>query len=121
MRPSRTKESDMAGRFATTRWSMVLAADGAHPDSGRALAWLCQTYWRPVCEFVRRSGHPPDRALDLTQEFFARRIERCDLTRADPGRGRFRSWLLGALKHFLANAYDHLTAQKRDERRLVWM
>ncbi len=110
----------MAG-FATTRWSMVLAADGRHPDSRRAMDWLCQTYWRPVYEFVRRSGHPPERALDLTQEFFTRQLERGDVGRVDPGRGRFRSWLLVSLKNFLANAYDHLTARKRDVRRLVWL
>ena len=111
----------MAGNFATTRWSMVLAADRLHPDSGRALTWLCQTYWRPVYEFVRRRGYSPEEALDLTQEFFARCIERSDVSRAEPGRSRFRSWLLGAVKHFLANAYDHATAQKRDVRKLVWL
>jgi RNA polymerase sigma factor (sigma-70 family) len=119
--PGSKKGSAMAGQFATTRWSMVLAADGMSPDSGRALTWLCQTYWRPVYEFVRRRGHSPELALDLTQEFFTRRIERCDVSRVDPERSRFRNWLLGAVKHFLANAYDHETAWKRDRRSLVWL
>lgn len=106
-------------RFSTTRWSLVLAAGAGEGEAARtALAELCRLYWYPVYAFVRRGGKAHDDALDLTQEFFARLIERGDVASADPERGRFRSWLLGALKHFLANAWDRATAQKRDVRRL---
>lgn len=106
-------------RFSTTRWSLVLAAGAGEGEAARAaLAELCRLYWYPVYAFVRRGGKAHDDALDLTQEFFARLIERGDVAAADPQRGRFRSWLLGALKHFLANAWDRATAQKRDVRKL---
>lgn len=106
-------------RFSTTRWSLVLAAGAGEGEAARvALAELCRLYWYPVYAFVRRGGKAHEDALDLTQEFFARLIERGDVASADQDRGRFRSWLLGALKHFLANEWDRATAQKRDVRRL---
>jgi len=89
-------------RFLTTHWSVVLAA--GRSDSTRAqsaLARLCQTYWYPLYAYVRRHGHSPHDAQDLTQEFFARLLERHSLACADPNRGRFRSFLLSALDHFL--------------------
>jgi RNA polymerase sigma-70 factor (ECF subfamily) len=102
------------GRFPTTSWSLIASAGRASaPDAREALARLCEAYWYPLYAFVRRRGHGAEEALDLTQGFFARIIEKQDLADADRARGRFRSWLLGALKHFLANAHDRATAQKR--------
>src|SRR5262245_65481986 len=78
----------MNNRFATTRWSLVLAAGkGASADAQQALAALCQTYWYPLYAYVRRQGHQPDDAQDLTQEFFARLLEKHYLQGADPGLG----------------------------------
>lgn len=101
-------------RFLTTQWSVVLAAgDASSKDSAEALATLCELYWYPLYAFVRRRGHDPDAAQDLTQAFFARVIEKAYLRDATPTRGRFRSFLLGSLKHFLANEWDHARALKR--------
>lgn len=97
-------------RFATTQWSLVLAA-GASDDA--ALADLCALYWQPVFAFIRRSGYASDAAQDLTQGFFTRLIEKRDLADADRTRGRFRSFLLAACRHFLANERDRERAQKR--------
>lgn len=91
----------------------------AGTNSREALAELCRLYWDPAYGFVRRRGRNPEDATDLTQEFFTRLIERNDFARADQDKGRFRSWLLGALKHFLANEWDRETAAKRDRRREV--
>ena len=74
---------------------------------------MCQTYWHPLYAYVRRLGHSPPDAQDLTQEFFARLLEKNYLADADESRGRFRSFLLAALKHFLANEWDKASAQKR--------
>src|SRR5947209_5642443 len=104
----------MGGMFATTRWSMVAAAkDPAAPDAREALAELCRLYWFPVYAYVRRRGHDRHAAQDLTQGFFARLLEKNDLAAADRTRGRFRSFLLTACRHFLANQHDHDTARKR--------
>jgi RNA polymerase sigma factor (sigma-70 family) len=103
-------------RFLTTQWSMVLAAGGTASDEmsqTQALATLCELYWYPLYAFVRRRGYDPDAAQDLTQSFFARVIEKAYLRDATPTRGRFRSFLLGSLKHFLANEWDHAHALKR--------
>ena len=100
--------------FVTTRWTLVTGAQGA--DSAvarRALDELCRAYWKPVYAFVRRSGHETHAAQDLTQEFFARLLAGGGLNRADPGRGRFRSFLLASVKHFLANEWDKAQALKR--------
>src|SRR4051812_26788366 len=95
-----------AGGFATTRWSLILAARAEDAPAVReALSALCAAYWYPLYAYVRRCGHAPEDALDLTQEFFARLLERDFLAAADPARGRFRSFLLTCCKHFLAN--DH--------------
>jgi RNA polymerase sigma-70 factor (ECF subfamily) len=100
--------------FPATRWSLVLAAkEGASPGARKALAELCQTYWYPLYAFVRRQGHGHEPAQDLTQEFIARLLEKDGFASVDPGRGRFRSFLLAACKHFLANEYDRATARKR--------
>jgi RNA polymerase sigma-70 factor (ECF subfamily) len=106
--------SDHVGRFATTRWSMVLAAGAASsPETERALADLCQRYWFPLYVYVRRRIGDVDQARDLTQEFFARLLEKGTIARADPERGRFRSFLLTALQHFLANEWQKQQTQKR--------
>src|SRR5437764_12749079 len=100
--------------FATTRWSLVAAAqDAAAPESRQALADLCSAYWYPVYAYVRRRGHDHHAAQDLTQAFFARLLETNDLAAADRTRGRFRTFLLTACQHFLANAHDRATAKKR--------
>jgi RNA polymerase sigma-70 factor (ECF subfamily) len=90
---------------------LVAAAKG--PTSRQALAELCELYWYPVYAFVRRRGHSADDAGDLTQEFFARLLETAGIAGADPARGRFRSYLLGACRHFLANQRDRAAARKR--------
>jgi len=100
--------------FATTHWSIVLRAGGADSSDARdALAYLCQRYWYPLYVFVRKKGIDSDRAQDLTQDFFARLIEKQVLERAAPSRGRFRAFLLASLQNFLANAWDHASAEKR--------
>lgn len=96
-----------ASTFATTHWSVVVAA--GHPDSPQAAAALeklCSTYWYPLYACVRRHGHSPEDAEDLTQEFFARLLARDYVARADPHRGRFRSFLLSGLKRFLCDEWD---------------
>jgi len=100
--------------FAQTRWSVVLAARETNPAQSRdALETLCRTYWFPLYAFVRRQGHSPADAEDLTQAFFLRMLERDYLKAVDREKGRFRSFLLVALKHFLANEWDRAHAQKR--------
>ncbi|MBE3071896.1 MAG: sigma-70 family RNA polymerase sigma factor [Acidobacteria bacterium] len=104
----------MPRQFATTRWSVVLAAgEGGTPGSREALARLCEIYWYPLYAFARRWGHTADEAQDLTQEFFARLLEKHYLGDVRPERGRFRSFLLASLRHFLLNERDRVLAQKR--------
>lgn len=100
--------------FQTTRWTLVQAA-AANPtvDSRQALSTLCQTYWPPVYAFIRRNGYDSDQSQDLTQGFFALMLEKNYLVRADQKRGRFRSFLLTAVKNFLANEWDRANALKR--------
>jgi len=103
--------------FATTHWSVVLSAgDHDSPESSRALETLCRSYWYPLYAYVRRTGKSPQDAEDLTQAFFARLLEKEWLAAADQTRGRFRSFLLSSLKHFLANEWDKASAQKRGGR-----
>jgi len=100
--------------FGTTHWSLILAArDRGTPQADEALAALCAAYWYPLYAFIRRRGHDPDRAADLTQGFFARLLEKDYLASVDPSKGRFRAFLLAACKHFLANAHDQEVALKR--------
>lgn len=102
------------GWFTTTHWSVVLAAgDDAGPATGRALEALCRTYWDPLYAYVRRCGHAADDAQDLTQDFFARFLEKNYVRHADPQKGRFRTFLLTSMKHFLANAHVRGQTQKR--------
>src|SRR5206468_4746817 len=102
--------------FASTRWTVVRQAADSQTASQHALSALselCQIYWRPVYVFLRRQGIAQHDAQDLTQGFFANLIESRTYARADPTKGRFRSFLLGTLKHFVAHARDHDHAQKR--------
>lgn len=99
--------------FLTTRWTQVLRARGATPAAEAALGELCEAYWAPVHRFICQSGYNSDRARDLTQEFFARLLAKHGLDTVQPGQGRFRSFLLGAVKHFLADEWDRERAAKR--------
>jgi RNA polymerase sigma-70 factor (ECF subfamily) len=106
--------------FVTTHWSLVVSAGrNDTPHARDALEKLCRSYWFPIYAFVRRQGHGPHDAQDLTQEFFARLLEKKQLAGADPVRGRFRSFLLASLKHFLANEWDKANAQKRGGGRVL--
>src|SRR5262249_3638881 len=100
--PASRDASDAADRFHTTHWSLVAAAqDRASPEAQRALTELCEVYWYPLYAFIRRSGHGSEEARDLTQEFFARLLEKDYLAGVDREKGKFRSFLLTACKHFL--------------------
>jgi DNA-directed RNA polymerase specialized sigma24 family protein len=100
--------------FATTHWSVVLAAGaGGSPQAHAALAKLCQAYWYPLYAYVRRQGYSAPDAQDLTQEFFARLLQSHLLAAADPKRGRFRSFLLASVKHFLMHEWEKARALKR--------
>src|ERR1051326_2370875 len=106
--------SPAKGWFTTTQWSVVLAAGGRDPvQSLEALESLCSAYWYPLYAYVRRRGHEPADAQDLTQEFFARLLEKNWLADLEPEGGRFRSFLLTALNRFLANQYDRTRTLKR--------
>lgn len=108
------------GLFASTRWSVVLAAGESENASGkahRALSELCRVYWPPLYLFLRRQGYASADAQDLTQGLFADLIATRSYARADRSKGRFRSFLLGALKHHTAHVNDYAHAQKRGGRR----
>ena len=103
-----------SSQFPTTRWTLVVAAgDPQRKDARSALVSLCENYWYPLYAFLRRRGYAPDRAQDLTQEFFMRVLEGRYLDRADPEKGRFRSFLLTSLKFFVADEEDRQRAHKR--------
>jgi RNA polymerase sigma-70 factor (ECF subfamily) len=105
---------DSAAAFTQTHWSVVLlAGDDASPKRHAALDQLCHSYWYPLYAYVRRCGESPEDAKDLTQEFFARLLEKNWLRAASPERGRFRWYLLASLKHFLSNEWDRARTQKR--------
>ncbi len=100
--------------FATTQWSVVLGAgDAARDDSREALARLCEAYWYPLYAYVRRRVSDPHEAQDLTQAFFAHLLEKQAIAKASPDRGRFRAFLLTALKNFLANQWQKDRTAKR--------
>ena len=101
-------------QFVTTHWSVVLEAGASDsPESNQALELLCRTYWYPLYAYVRRKSYSADDARDLTQEFFARLLARNYLSVADRNKGKFRSFLLGCLEHFLAREWTRAHAQKR--------
>ena len=99
--------------FVTTHWSVVLDAAGSDTKAQAALEKLCRSYWYPLYAYVRRRGHSAADAQDLTQTFFARLLEGHWVGRADPERGRFRTFLLTAMSRFLSDEWDRLRAQKR--------
>ncbi|HWN95164.1 MAG TPA: RNA polymerase sigma factor [Methylomirabilota bacterium] len=101
-------------QFATTHWSAVLlAGEAASAETQQALEDLCRAYWYPLYAYVRRQGHSPDDAQDLTQEFFARLLEHKYVRLADRQRGRFRTFLLSSLKNFLINEWEKSRTAKR--------
>jgi RNA polymerase sigma factor (sigma-70 family) len=103
-----------SSQFPTTRWTLVVAAgDPQRKEARSALVDLCENYWYPLYAYLRRRGYPADQAQDLTQEFFVRVLEGRYLDRADPEKGRFRSFLLTSLKFFVADEEDRHRAQKR--------
>ena len=104
----------MGAQFVTTQWSQVLAArDGGDTEARQALAGLCEAYWYPLYAFVRRQGHNAEEARDLTQGYFAYLLEKDVLQDVDPAAGRFRSFLLVTLKHYLSHERDKASALKR--------
>jgi RNA polymerase sigma factor (sigma-70 family) len=106
--------------FSHTRWTQVLAAaNPEHPDVQEALAALCGSYWRPLYSYVRRQGHSPEDAEDLTQGFFARLLRLDSLANVRRERGRFRSFLLGSMRNYLSDARDHERAAKRGKNLVV--
>jgi hypothetical protein len=104
-------------RFSTTCWTLVATAGrSGDVDADGALRELCQVYWPPLYGYLRSRGHCPEDAQDLTQGFFVCLLERRSLRLADPARGRFRSFLLTALKRYVVNAHEHATAVRRGGR-----
>ncbi len=101
------------GAFQPTRWTLVLEARGDTPEARRALGDLCEHYWQPVFEFLRREGRSDESARELAQAFFARVLAGAGFPHADPARGRFRNFLLGALRHFLADEQKRASRLKR--------
>jgi RNA polymerase sigma-70 factor (ECF subfamily) len=108
-----TSSNARPGAFPPTRWSVILAARQPTPESAAALEAVCRAYWYPLYAFVRRSGHSPHDAQDLTQEFFRLLLEKRWLDQADPDKGRLRTYLITALKHFMAKEWRRQSAQKR--------
>ena len=114
-RPGKIRRS-----FATTHWSLVRAVGGTEsPETATALETLCQIYWHPVYSHIRLWGSKPEDAQDLTQAFFARLLEKKAFDHADPERGRFRSFMLGSLKHFLRDTHIRANAEKRGGGRTI--
>jgi DNA-directed RNA polymerase specialized sigma24 family protein len=112
--PGSGPNSEQCHVFATTHWSVVLVAgDTQLPQASDALEKLCRAYWYPLYAYVRRKGYSAEDAQDLTQEFFARLLARNYLSVADRNKGKFRSFLLGSLEHFLAREWTRAHAQKR--------
>jgi RNA polymerase sigma-70 factor (ECF subfamily) len=109
-----SSEPKSAGQFSTTHWSVVLlAGKPISQGSAAALEKLCRAYWQPIYFFARRKGRSEADAKDLTQQFFARLLERNDFQGLDPAKGKFRTFLLTAFTHFMANEHDRATALKR--------
>jgi RNA polymerase sigma factor (sigma-70 family) len=116
MFPAHEQAITQGARFGTTQWSLVLrAGQGAE----EALLKLCQVYWPPLYAFIRRRGHPLHEAQDLTQGFFAHVLEHRALDTVAPAKGRFRSFLLVSLKHFLDNEWNKVHAVKRGGRQVL--
>jgi len=113
--PPQADQSPSSGGFAATHWSVVLsAARGSEtPRAAAAMAELCRIYWYPLYAYVRRRGYDTHEAEDLTQEYFARLLAKNYLADVDRRKGKFRAFLLAAMKHFLADEWDRSRAQKR--------
>jgi DNA-directed RNA polymerase specialized sigma24 family protein len=112
--PSCSATSIPRNYFATTRWTVVVAAGcGRTPQADLALEELCRTYWYPLYAYIRGRGYPREDAEDLTQAFFARLLEKNYFEGLSSEKGKFRAFLLAALKHFLANEWDRAHRQKR--------
>ena len=112
--PSNPPAHQAGDIFATTHWTVVLAAGRQHsPQAARALEELCRTYWFPLYAYVRRRGYAREDAEDLTQAFFTRLLEKNSFASLDAGKGKFRAFLLASVKHFLANARDKAHTLKR--------
>ena len=108
--------------FVTTHWSVVLSAGRSDTTRAQdALAKLCRMYWRPLYAYVRRRGYAPHDAEDLTQTFFVRLLERKDVATVSPERGKFRSYLLAAMNHFLSDEWDKARAQKRGGGKVIYL
>src|SRR5438477_4656238 len=106
---------DSGAWFVTTHWSVVLSAGRSDtPRAAEALQRLCQAYWYPLYAYVRRRGYSSHDAQDLTQAFFARLLQHDAMTKVDPAKGKFRSFLLASMNHFLSDEWDKSRAQKRD-------
>jgi RNA polymerase sigma-70 factor (ECF subfamily) len=112
-RPTTPASGKSPGIFVTTQWTQVLATRGDSPEARQALSNLCAAYYTPVFILMRRASPSEKAARDLTQEFFARLLSRAGLGQVDPERGRFRYFLLGAVKHFLADVHDEQYRLKR--------
>jgi RNA polymerase sigma factor (sigma-70 family) len=110
---SASPASDEPRVFPNTRWSVVLAARQPTPESADAMESICRAYWQPLYTYVRRCGKSPHDAQDLTQEFFYRLIEKRWLDAADSEKGKLRTFLIVALKRFMLNEWDKLSAQRR--------
>jgi RNA polymerase sigma factor (sigma-70 family) len=113
-----TAATDASGQhggvaFTTTHWSVVLEAQGESPAAQEALEKLCRTYWRPIFAYLRRQGRSPEEAEDITQSFFAQLLERRKFSAIRKEKGRLRSFLLGALKYFVADEQRRAMAIKR--------
>jgi RNA polymerase sigma factor (sigma-70 family) len=119
-RPAERGAVESQAWFTTTHWSVVLAAGQTASDAAtNALNQLCQIYWPPIHAYIRRLGYNPADAGDLTQQFFARFIEKEHYRLANPQRGKFRTFLLTSLKNFLINEWGRATAQKRGGGRAI--
>jgi len=117
---SRVRADPLPGQFHTTRWSMVQAAgSGDTPSAQDALAVLCESYWYPLYTYLRKRGSSANEAADLTQGFFARLLDKRDLAAADREKGRFRAFLLTALKHYVSNEAERARAEKRGGARAI--
>jgi RNA polymerase sigma factor (sigma-70 family) len=120
-KPSPIESASGAAVFATTRWSLVLrAGDSNLPQSSAALETLCRLYWPPLYAFVRRRGYDVHESQDLIQAFIVSLLERRDLSAVSPDKGKFRSFLLAALNHFLLNQWNRSQTQKRGGGKLIF-
>lgn len=120
-KPSPIESGGGAAVFATTRWSVVLrAGDSNQPHSSAALETLCRLYWPPLYAFVRRRGHDVHESQDLIQAFIVSLLERRDLSAVSPDKGKFRSFLLASLNHFLLNEWNRSQTQKRGGGKIIF-